>query len=86
VRNKNLQRITQKLEQFVFVTAAKSQFGAVFQNDCVIAREYRLQFLDALDVNDCRAVNASEVLRIELRFQRGERLIDEMRFAAPRVK
>jgi hypothetical protein len=82
VSGENLQRISQNLEQFVFVTAAQSQFRAVFQNDRVFAREHRLQFLDAFDVDDCRAVNADEFLRIELRFQRAERLADEMRFVS----
>jgi len=51
-----------QLIQFVAVTAAEGQAGAVFEDDGVFAMEERLQFLDAIHIDDGRAANAQKAI------------------------
>src|SRR6187455_812271 len=77
-----LEAFPQLLLQLVSIAATERQARAVAQDDDVFAVEPGLQFLDALGVDDARAMNANEALRIQARFHTIHRLAEEMRFLA----
>src|SRR4029077_17969989 len=51
------------------VAARQFEAGPVLQNDYVFSPEKRLQFLDAVDVQDGRAMDPDKTVRIEMGFQ-----------------
>lgn len=62
-------RISTEFEQgigsAVEIAAAPRNFGSVLEEDAVFAVKPGLQFLDAFDVDDLRAIGADEFRRIE---------------------
>lgn len=58
------------MRDFFLVASAKSQLGAVFQNHEMIFAVYVcLQFLDAVEIDDGRAMDAEKFARVEALFQ-----------------
>src|SRR5215475_3197269 len=66
-----------RLKDFA-VAAAERQTGTGSKEHNVFAIERRLHFLDAIDVDDRRAVDPDELLRVELRFEMAHRVAHEM--------
>src|SRR5262249_26135881 len=62
------------------VGAAEGQFRAVAQDDDMVAVEQGLDLADALDVDNGRAMDAQETLRVDTTLQGVHRLAQEMGF------
>src|ERR1051326_5714104 len=69
-----------ELQQFLNLTktASHGQLFAILKNDDVFALEKRLELLDAFDVDEHGPADADEFLRVELFFQRGQGLAQNM--------
>src|SRR5688500_984500 len=78
-------RSLQQLLQTFTITAARRETGTALENDHVIALEQRLELADLVDTNDGRAMDADEVRRIQLRFQRSHRFAQQV-FLATRMQ
>ena len=63
----------------VAVPAAEGQTRAVPEQQHVLAVERRPQLLHAVDIDDRRAMDADELVRVELRLEPAHRLAREMR-------
>src|SRR5215831_15554394 len=66
-----------RLQDFT-VAAAERQTGSGSKEHDVLAIERRLHFLNAIDVDDRRAVDSDELLRVELRFEMAHRVAHEV--------
>src|SRR5215470_14593928 len=67
--------------QFFPVALGQRQLNAVGQDDSILAVEPGLHFLDPVDVDDRRTMNANELGWIESRLQIAQRLSQQMRLA-----
>src|SRR4029453_2939891 len=68
----SLKRFSEKIEQLVFVVSTENELRPVFQGPRVLTVKQRLQFFDALDIDDGRTMDAPEFFWIELRFHRAQ--------------
>ncbi len=68
--------------QSVSIAAAEFEPGAIAQDDKILAIEVRQEFLDAVDINNGRAVNPKESLWIQLGLKSTHRFVQEVFFPA----
>jgi len=69
----------QSVVEVFFAPAEQAFLPRVVEDDDLVAREERVQLLDALDVDERRAVYAHELLRVELRLKLAQRLSHQKR-------
>jgi 16S rRNA G1207 methylase RsmC len=62
--DKNLKSVAHSLLEIRAIVPAERQLFAVLKNDSILAVKPRLQFLNLIDLNDRRAVNAKELFRV----------------------
>src|SRR4051794_15376747 len=80
-RNTDLHALDFKPTQHFFsIIAAEDKFGAVFQDDRVLPTHERLEFSNAVDPDDRRAMYAKEVFRVEAFFHAVDRSPQEVGF------
>src|SRR5437588_6829320 len=77
-----LQTVAERGLQLLAVAAREREPRAVLQKDVVLAMRPGLQLLDAVESDDCGAVYADELFGIELRFEAGDGLAQEVRLLA----
>ena len=73
-----LQTSSQQLVQFFPVGPRQRELDAFAKNDAVFTVKPRLQFGDPVDVDDGGAMNSNEFSWIELRFERGNRVSQQI--------
>ena len=67
------------------IRAADVQFHTAVQHDCVVAVEHRMKSLDAIDVDDDRAMDSDKLSRVQLLFQLVKPFADQVDIFALRV-
>src|SRR5215204_6493363 len=70
--------VFEQLQQPLSVIAAKCQLGAVPQDHGIIAAEHRMKLFYPVDINDRRAVDTKEFVRVELGFDAVHSLADHV--------
>lgn len=73
---------TEEVEDLFAVGAGQGEFGAVVEHDDVFTVEPGAEFLDAVGVDNCRAVDAEEAAGVEALLDRGHGFANEVGFAA----